>query len=99
MKSIPTVVRQILTSSLEEMSELSQLDKSRWSRYFNGQSLSERTLVEVSQRLEIPPEIFLAALRLRREGYRDIPEGHWLKMIEEYCMLIHVKEKFGQTAA
>jgi hypothetical protein len=52
--------------SLDELSRLSGLDKTRWSKYFNGQLMTEAVLNHCAQALGMMPHILLWAINLKR---------------------------------
>lgn len=52
--------------SLDELSRLSGLDKTRWSKYFNGQLMTEAVLNHCAQSLGMKPHILLFAINLKR---------------------------------
>jgi len=52
--------------SLDQLAEKTGLDKTRWSKYFNGQDISERVLNQSAIALGVKPHILLWAINLKR---------------------------------
>jgi hypothetical protein len=52
--------------SLDELSRLSGLDKTRWSKYFNGQLMTEAVLNQCAQSLGMQPHVLLLAINTKR---------------------------------
>ena len=52
--------------SLNNLAGKSQMDKTRWCKYFNGQSITETVLNRVAKRLEMQPHALLEAINKRR---------------------------------
>jgi Cro/C1-type HTH DNA-binding domain len=62
---------EFLTMPLVDLQALTGVTSPRWSRYFSGQALSERTISRIATRLEIPPGELLSAINKRREAYHS----------------------------
>ncbi len=59
-------VKDFKELSLDELSRLSGLDKTRWSKYFNGQLMTESVLNQCAQSLGMQPHILLWAINTKR---------------------------------
>lgn len=68
-------IEEFMNASLESLASLSGLDKTRWSKYLNGQVLSEKTLSRSAERLSMSPEDLLAAINQRRRKKELGKEG------------------------
>ena len=52
--------------SLDNLASKSHMDKTRWCKYFNGQSITETVLNKLANRLEMQPHVLLEAINKRR---------------------------------
>ena len=59
-------VKDFKELSLDELSKLSGLDKTRWSKYFNGQLMTESVLNHCAQSLGMEPHELLFAINSKR---------------------------------
>lgn len=60
-------IQSFLTATLDELALVSGLDKTRWSKYFGGKRISEKTLEKLSDTLEMPMADLYLAISLRRQ--------------------------------
>jgi transcriptional regulator with XRE-family HTH domain len=60
---------EFMNLSLGKLEQITGIDKSLWSRYFSGQTLSERTLNRISNAVEIDVETLFCLIRKRRQNY------------------------------
>lgn len=68
---------EFLTASLDQLSEASGMDKTRWSKYFNGQPISEPTLNKVAQKLDMEPStLFFGICSRRKKGDCKLMQSH-----------------------
>jgi hypothetical protein len=64
-------IAEFLNASLDDLQALSNMDKTRWSKYLNGQTINEDTLNRAAKNLKMQPEGLLLALNLRRKSKTD----------------------------
>lgn len=59
-------VNEFKKIGLNELAAKTGLDKTRWSKYFNGQLMTEAVLNEAAQALEMQPHVLLFAINQKR---------------------------------
>jgi transcriptional regulator with XRE-family HTH domain len=52
--------------SLDELASITGLDKTRWSKYFNGQLMTEAVLNSLAKSLGMEPHVLLLAINQKR---------------------------------
>lgn len=59
------------TASLEQIAIATGIDRTRWCRYISGKRAMMSTTLDVAaKRLDVSPEVLLAAIRKRRNSLR-----------------------------
>lgn len=65
-------IQNFLTATQKELEELTGIQRSRWSLYFNNRkSMSEQTIRLIARKLEMQPSEVITALDLRRKNHVD----------------------------
>jgi hypothetical protein len=59
-------IKDFADLSLDQLSQLTGLDKTRWSKYFRGQSMTETVLNQCAVRLGMKPHELLLAINTKR---------------------------------
>ncbi len=59
-------IKEFKELSLDDLARLTDLDKTRWSKYFNGQLMTEAVLNNLSESLGMKPHILLLAINQKR---------------------------------
>lgn len=59
-------LQTFLALKTDQLENLSGIDGTRWSKYFNGTPLNERTLYRLSTRLNMRPSDLLLGLNIKR---------------------------------
>lgn len=60
--------QEFLEASLDKLEQISGIDKTRWSKYFNGHTMNERNIYKLAQSLNMSYSEFLEALNSRRSS-------------------------------
>lgn len=69
---MPMTIDEFMTAPLSSLESLTGVDRSNWSKYFNGSLLSEATLNKASFYLGMSPDQLLKAINLRREALKNV---------------------------
>jgi hypothetical protein len=59
-------IKEFKEISLDDLAAKTGLDKTRWSKYFNGQLMTEAVLNQSAQALGMQPHILLFAINQKR---------------------------------
>jgi hypothetical protein len=59
-------IKEFKSLSLDELAQLTALDKTRWCKYFNGQLMTESVLNSLAHSLGMQPHILLLAINQKR---------------------------------
>ena len=59
-------VKEFKETSLDDLAVRTGLDKTRWSKYFNGQLMTESVLNQSAEALGIRPHVLLFAINQKR---------------------------------
>jgi hypothetical protein len=59
-------VEDFVNMPLNNISAITRIDKSNWSKFFAGKLVNEKTLNKASKSLGMPPEELLRGINLRR---------------------------------
>lgn len=59
-------IKEFKQISLDDLASKTGLDKTRWSKYFNGQLMTEAVLNHSAQALGMKPHILLFAINQKR---------------------------------
>lgn len=59
-------INDFMQSELEVLAQKSGLDKTRWSKYFNGHLISEMVLNQAARNLDMQPHELLMGINKRR---------------------------------
>jgi len=62
----PMTVEQFKESSLNDLAKITGMDKTRWSKYFNGQLITEGCLNHLASKLSMQPHNLLLAINQKR---------------------------------
>lgn len=58
--------KQFLALSLNDLASVSGMDKTRWSKYFNGKTITENVLNQIAPKLQMEPHQLLQAINIKR---------------------------------
>jgi transcriptional regulator with XRE-family HTH domain len=61
-----------LRATLDDLAACTYLEKSRWSKYLRGDSMSEKTISRIAAELHMTPDYFIYVLNQKREHRREI---------------------------
>lgn len=60
-------LEDFLEEPLNNISTITNIDKSNWSKFFSGKMISEKTLNKASKSLKMTPDQLLKAINIRRK--------------------------------
>jgi Cro/C1-type HTH DNA-binding domain len=63
-------IEDFISTPLVDLHAMTGVTSPRWSRYFSGHTLSERTISKIAEKLEMTPGELLTAVNERRQIYQ-----------------------------